>query len=112
MHSCQVDGLINGLASTKVVEDVKTTVDDAAGWGEKKAEDLSKEDERGVGPYANPATCVPSDLDPLAIGIMLALEAEAAKSEAAQEGHDVEVKKEQGNHGGGNEEKKGSGEGR
>jgi hypothetical protein len=38
-------------------------------WTEKKADDLvSKED--STGPYASPATCAVSDLDPIGSGIL------------------------------------------
>ncbi|KAF2711664.1 hypothetical protein K504DRAFT_351973, partial [Pleomassaria siparia CBS 279.74] len=46
-------------------------VDDAVAWVEKKAEKLSEEE--GVGPYASPATCMPSDLDAIATGILPAV---------------------------------------
>jgi hypothetical protein len=60
-------------SAAKIVEDVvrgvKTAVQGVVAWTEKKADDLvSFED--GTGPYASPATCVVSDLDPIASGIL------------------------------------------
>jgi hypothetical protein len=57
-----------------------SAIDEAVIWAEKKAEALSEEVEGGVGPYASPATCMPSDLDPLASGVLPAIEAEKAKA--------------------------------
>ncbi len=42
----------------EVVYGVKTAVDGAIAWAEKKADDLSSEKDN-VGSYASPATCVP-----------------------------------------------------
>lgn len=50
----------------EVVYGVKTAVDGAIAWAEKKADDLSSEKDN-VGPYASPATCVPSDLDVIGV---------------------------------------------
>ncbi|KAK7622092.1 hypothetical protein IWX50DRAFT_90699 [Phyllosticta citricarpa] len=47
---------------TKVAKDVGTAVSDSA---HKASGNLEKEDD-SLGPYGNPATCVPSDIDPLA----------------------------------------------
>jgi hypothetical protein len=53
----------------EVVQGVKTAVHEVVVWTEKKADDLvSKED--STGPYASPATCAVSDLDPIASGIL------------------------------------------
>ena len=46
-------------------------VNEAVVWAERKAEKLSQEE--GAGPYASPATCVPSDLDVIASGILPAV---------------------------------------
>jgi hypothetical protein len=52
-----------------VVDGVKTAIQGAVAWTEKKADDLvSKED--STGPYASPATCAVSDLDPIGSGIL------------------------------------------
>jgi hypothetical protein len=52
-----------------VVNGVKTAIQGAVAWTEKKADDLvSSED--STGPYASPATCAVSDLDPIATGIL------------------------------------------
>lgn len=72
---------------------VTTAVDGAVSWVEQKVDKLNEEDEAGVGPYASPATCVPSDLDPLASGVMPAVEAEKLnESETADDGKDDEEK--------------------
>ncbi|KAF2477815.1 uncharacterized protein BDR25DRAFT_338554 [Lindgomyces ingoldianus] len=52
---------------------VKKIVDDAVSWAEEKFEKLSVEQGQGVGPYASPATCAPSDLDPIASGVLPAM---------------------------------------
>lgn len=62
-----------------VAKGVKTALEDVVIWAEKKAEKLSEENEEGVGPYGSPATCIPSDLDPIASGVMPAMEAENVK---------------------------------
>jgi hypothetical protein len=62
-----------------IAEGVKTVVHEAVKWVEHKAEKLSEEGEEGLGPYGSPATCVPEVLDPLASGVMPAMEAERAK---------------------------------
>jgi hypothetical protein len=78
-------GLITKICPTEVareiVKEVKTTIDHAVSWVEKKADALSVEDEHGIGPYASPATCVPSSLDPIASGIIPAVEAETSKGQ-------------------------------
>jgi hypothetical protein len=40
---------------------------------EQKADKLSNEEEDGVGPYASPGLCTPSDLDAIATGILPAM---------------------------------------
>ncbi|KAI4952865.1 hypothetical protein J4E86_006401 [Alternaria arbusti] len=57
-----------------VVETVKTAVDSAIAWAEQKVDKLSAEQDT-TGPYASPATCMPSDLDAIASGILPALPA-------------------------------------
>ena len=76
---------IDGTQSAaKVVEDVvhgvKAAVDGAIAWAEKKADALSSESDR-TGPYTSPATCVPSDLDPIASGALSAVLNEEEKSD-------------------------------
>lgn len=85
-------------AVSDLASGVKSVVADAVKWAEKKANALSKEGDE-VGLYASPATCVPSDLDPMGCRVMPALEAEKSKS------------KEEGEKGlgGGNREGKGEG---
>jgi hypothetical protein len=54
----------------EVVHSVKTAVGGAIAWAEKKVEALNAESD-STGPYTSAATCVPSDLDPIASGIPL-----------------------------------------
>jgi len=56
------------------VETVRTAVDSAIAWAEQKVDKLSAEQDT-TGPYASPATCMPSDLDAIASGILPALPA-------------------------------------
>lgn len=49
-------------------------VDGALEWAEKKAEQLGEETD-DTGPYASPATCAPTDLDPIASGVLPAMPA-------------------------------------
>lgn len=65
-----------------VVRGVKTAVDEAVAWAEKKGGNLSAADD-GTGPYASPGTCAPSDLDPIASGILPAMPAHKASKDAA-----------------------------
>jgi hypothetical protein len=66
-------------------------------WTEKKADDLvSKED--STGPYASPATCAVSDLDPIGSGILPAAmptqnENEKISSPKARNTQDLNVEK-------------------
>lgn len=62
-----------------IAEGVKTVVQEAVTWVEHKAEKLERKQD-GLGPYSSPATCFPDGLDPLASGVMPALEAERSKS--------------------------------
>lgn len=77
------------ISAAKVAGDlakgVKTVIDEAIEWTEKKVDELTVDKEEGVGPYASPATCVPSELDPIASGVMPAMEAEKSKENAEQE---------------------------
>jgi hypothetical protein len=54
----------------EVVHSVKAAVGSALAWAETKVEALNSESDR-TGPYTSAATCVPSDLDPIASGIPL-----------------------------------------
>ena len=57
-----------------VVGTVKTAADSAIAWAEQKVDKLSTERDN-TGPYASLATCMPSDLDAIASGILPALPA-------------------------------------
>ncbi|KAI4634048.1 uncharacterized protein J4E87_001217 [Alternaria ethzedia] len=59
---------------SEVVQTVKTAVDGAIAWAEKKVDKLGAEQDT-TGPYTSPATCMPSDLDAIASGILPALPA-------------------------------------
>jgi hypothetical protein len=54
---------------------MKAVINEAIGWADRKAGDLSADKEEGAGPYGSPATCVPSDLDPIASRVLPAMEA-------------------------------------
>lgn len=56
-------------AAEEVAKGVKSVVDEAVAWAEEKVGKLSAKEEDGTGPYGSPATCAPSDLDPIATGI-------------------------------------------
>ncbi|KAF1834851.1 hypothetical protein BDW02DRAFT_497354 [Decorospora gaudefroyi] len=85
----------------EVVHGVKTAVDGALTWAEKKVDGmgLDQEQER-TGPYTSPSTCMPSDLDAIASGILPAMptvkqhEGDGEKKEiekaAEKEGNDEE----------------------
>ena len=68
----------------EVAHGVKIAVDEAVAWVEKKAEALSSESD-STGPYTSPATCVPSDLDPIACGALPAVLKEEENGEAIKE---------------------------
>jgi hypothetical protein len=59
-------------AVEEVAHGVKAAVNGAMVWVEKKAEALSSES-GGTGPYTSQATCAPSDLDPIASGVLVAM---------------------------------------
>jgi hypothetical protein len=63
-------------SAAKVVEEVvhgaKAAVDGAIVWATRKAEELSAEAD-STGPYTSPATCMPSDLDAIATGVLPAM---------------------------------------
>jgi hypothetical protein len=52
-----------------VVQGVKAAVDGAIAWAERKADELGSE-QNDTGPYSSPATCMPTDLDAIASGIL------------------------------------------
>lgn len=54
---------------SEVAQSVKSAVDTAIAWAETKVESLSAEHD-STGPYTSPATCMPSDLDAIASGIL------------------------------------------
>ncbi|KAI1549232.1 hypothetical protein PtrCC142_003766 [Pyrenophora tritici-repentis] len=58
---------------SEVVQSVKTAVDDALTWAENKVDGLHPGQE-SAGPYTSPATCMPSDLDVIASGLMPAVQ--------------------------------------
>lgn len=58
-----VDGVVNG---------VKAAIDGVLTWAEEKVEELGAEQE-DTGPYSSPALCAPSDLDPIASGVLPAM---------------------------------------
>ncbi|KAF2822777.1 hypothetical protein CC86DRAFT_372590 [Ophiobolus disseminans] len=69
-------------SAAKVVEEVahgvKVAVDTAIAWAEKKVDALGSESD-SAGPYASTATCVPSDLDPIAAGVIPAVTTQREK---------------------------------
>lgn len=75
----------DGTASAaKAVEDVahevKVAVDKALDWAEKKADKLSDEADT-TGPYTSPATCAPTDMDPIASGFLPAMPTQTKKED-------------------------------
>jgi len=58
-----VDGVVSG---------VKAAIDGVLTWAEDKVEELGAEPE-DTGPYSSPALCAPSDLDPIASGVLPAM---------------------------------------
>jgi len=56
-------------------------------WAEKKVDNLNPRQE-SAGPYTSPATCMPSDLDVIANGLMPAMQStgqDSAKNDSAEE---------------------------
>lgn len=66
----------------EIAHGVKVAVDGAIAWAEQKVDDLSREAD-STGPYTSPATCVPSDLDCIASGILAGM-----SPEEKREGHE------------------------
>ena len=59
------------ISAVRLTEDIaKAAINEAVAWVEQKADKLSNEDEDGVGPYASPGLCAPSDLDVIATGVL------------------------------------------
>jgi hypothetical protein len=96
---------------SEVVQSVKSAIDSAITWAETKAESLSAEQD-STGPYASPATCMPSDIDVIASGILPAMSTarqydegvddekkEAESSEKSAKAGDGEDKNEEEQHG-------------
>ncbi|KAF1963414.1 hypothetical protein CC80DRAFT_587837 [Byssothecium circinans] len=81
--------------TTSALQDVAKGVKDvvavaateAIAWANAKVDKLSEKKEDGTGPYSSPATCVPSDFDCIASGVLPAMPAEnAARKDSKQEG--------------------------
>ncbi|KAH6864735.1 hypothetical protein BKA58DRAFT_231423 [Alternaria rosae] len=70
---------------SEVVQSVKIVVDGAIAWAEQKIDKLSAEQDT-TGPYASPATCMPSDLDAIASGILPAMPAARQYDRAVDDG--------------------------
>ncbi|KAF2746832.1 hypothetical protein M011DRAFT_468124 [Sporormia fimetaria CBS 119925] len=60
---------------THITATLHTSLCQAVRWAEEKASKLSEEKNDGTGPYSNPATCMPADLDAIASGVLPALPA-------------------------------------
>lgn len=69
----------------KVSQGMKAAVDGALAWAEEKVEKLGSEHDN-TGPYASPATCVPSDLDPIASGVLPAMPPQTPSKSGSNEG--------------------------
>ncbi|KAJ4303556.1 hypothetical protein N0V90_002454 [Kalmusia sp. IMI 367209] len=70
----------------------RPAVNEAVAWTKAKVEKLSAEKDDGTGPYSSLSTCAPSDLDPIAMGVLPALPTEKEEDVDARENE----KKEQG----------------
>ncbi|KAF1916253.1 hypothetical protein BDU57DRAFT_516246 [Ampelomyces quisqualis] len=69
----QTDGTESAAKAVEVVvHGMKVAVDGAITWAEKKVEKLGSNTDN-TGPYTSPATCAPSDLDPIASGVLPAM---------------------------------------
>lgn len=69
----QTDGTESAAKAVEAaVHGMRAAVEGAVAWAEKKVEELgSKAD--NTGPYTSPATCAPSDMDPIASGVLPAM---------------------------------------
>ncbi|KAF2134520.1 hypothetical protein P153DRAFT_352507 [Dothidotthia symphoricarpi CBS 119687] len=94
-----VEDVVHGVQASveEVVHSVQTVVHDVVAWTEKKAEELSAEVD-STGPYTSPATCAPSDFDPIASG-MLPVMAKMQQDEGGDGGSGQEEGKEKENGG-------------
>jgi hypothetical protein len=83
--------------AAKIVEDiahgVKVAVDGAIAWAEQKVDKLSAETD-STGPYTSPATCMPSDLDCIASGILPAMPVDGSGEDDGKEERPHDKKKE------------------
>lgn len=68
----------------EVVHDVKAAVDGVVSWAEKKVDELSSEPD-SIGPYTSLATCMPSDLDAIATGVLPAMPAQAKDDDTSKQ---------------------------
>ncbi|KAH7551568.1 hypothetical protein BM1_09884 [Bipolaris maydis] len=68
---------------SEVIQGAKSAVDDVLSWAEKKVGSLDSE-KGGAGPYDSPATCMPSDLDAIASGILPAMPSKSQHNEGAR----------------------------
>jgi hypothetical protein len=68
-----------------VVHGVKVAVDGTIAWAEKKVEELGSTTDN-IGPYTSPATCAPSDLDPIASGVLPAMPLQQENGAKEREG--------------------------
>lgn len=86
-----VEDVVHGVQAgvQKVVHSAQAVVQDVVAWTEKKAEELSVEADR-AGPYTSPATCVPSDFDPIASGVLPAMA--KAEEDMSEDGGQVQEK--------------------
>ncbi|USP79969.1 hypothetical protein yc1106_07243 [Curvularia clavata] len=76
-----------------VIRTAKTAADNALSWAEKKAVFLHSEKEK-VGPYSSPATCMLSDLDAIANGILPAMPTKSQLDESTvKQGKDSQDRK-------------------
>ncbi|KAH7390714.1 hypothetical protein BKA66DRAFT_568648 [Pyrenochaeta sp. MPI-SDFR-AT-0127] len=76
----------------EVVHGVRAAVDGALTWAEKKADGLSLE-QGNTGPYASPATCMPSDLDAIASGILPTMSTQAPSKKDKEESRSEQAQK-------------------
>ncbi|EUC51414.1 hypothetical protein COCMIDRAFT_204 [Bipolaris oryzae ATCC 44560] len=67
---------------SEVIQGAKTAVGDVLAWAEKKVGSLDSE-KGGAGPYDSPATCMPSDLDAIASGILPAMPSKSQRDGGA-----------------------------
>ncbi|KAI8939096.1 hypothetical protein NX059_004934 [Plenodomus lindquistii] len=91
-HDNETDGPQSvGQVVDSVVNGVKATIDGVLTWAEEKVEGLSAEP-GDTGPYSSPALCAPSDLDPIASGVLPTMPSENHQKEHQGDAHDTEPK--------------------